>query len=222
MPVPVSISDLSTTAASNSPAGSDNVFPSLDDYLRALSSFIAVLYSGPLVPALGSAALPAYSFTGDTNTGMWSPAADTIAWSTGGTERLRLTSAGALDLGVSGSGAVTGIGNAGGFADSGAWSLYGGRTLLNGSYVQLYGASHATLANVFLVGTNSTERLRIGATGNFSFNGGNLGTSAVGVLSIANGTAPTTSPAACGQLYVENGALKYRGSSGTVTTIAAA
>jgi hypothetical protein len=46
------------------------------------------------------------------------------------------------------------------------------------------------------------------------------GTSAVSVLGIVNGTAPTTSPAGMGQLYVESGALKYRGSSGTVTTIA--
>jgi hypothetical protein len=49
-----------------------------------------------------------------------------------------------------------------------------------------------------------------------------FGTSAARVLAIANGTAPTTSPAGIGQLYVEAGALKYRGSSGTVTTIAAA
>ena len=49
-----------------------------------------------------------------------------------------------------------------------------------------------------------------------------FGTSAAKVLAIANGTAPTTSPAGIGQLYVESGALKFRGSSGTVTTIAAA
>ena len=49
-----------------------------------------------------------------------------------------------------------------------------------------------------------------------------FGTSAAKVLAIANGTAPTTSPAGIGQLYVEAGALKFRGSSGTVTTIAAA
>jgi len=43
MPVPTSITDLSTTAASNSPSGTDAVLPSLDDYLRALSAFIAQL-----------------------------------------------------------------------------------------------------------------------------------------------------------------------------------
>lgn len=35
-------------------------------------------------------------------------------------------------------------------------------------------------------------------------------------------TAPTINPTLGGILYVEAGALKYRGSSGTVTTIAAA
>jgi hypothetical protein len=42
------------------------------------------------------------------------------------------------------------------------------------------------------------------------------------VMVLANATAPTTSPAGCGQLYVESGILKYRGSSGTITTLGAA
>lgn len=41
MPVPTLLTDLSATIASNSPAGSDNVFPDLDNYLRALSGFLA-------------------------------------------------------------------------------------------------------------------------------------------------------------------------------------
>jgi hypothetical protein len=44
-------------------------------------------------------------------------------------------------------------------------------------------------------------------------------TTAAKTIQIANGTAPTANVAG-GQLYVEAGALKYRGSSGTVTTIA--
>ena len=44
-----------------------------------------------------------------------------------------------------------------------------------------------------------------------------------GVVAIGNAlVAPTTNPASGGILYVEAGALKYRGSSGTVTTIAPA
>lgn len=41
-------------------------------------------------------------------------------------------------------------------------------------------------------------------------------------ISIANGTAPTGNPTGGGFLWVESGALKYRGTSGTVTTIAVA
>ncbi len=40
MAVPSSIADLSTTAASNSPAGSESIGTSLDDYLRAIQAII--------------------------------------------------------------------------------------------------------------------------------------------------------------------------------------
>jgi len=44
-----------------------------------------------------------------------------------------------------------------------------------------------------------------------------------GVIGIANaGTIPTSNPSGGGILYVDAGALKYRGSSGTITTIAVA
>ena len=44
-----------------------------------------------------------------------------------------------------------------------------------------------------------------------------------GVIAIANASvAPTENIASAGMLYVEDGALKYRGSEGTVTTIAPA
>lgn len=44
-----------------------------------------------------------------------------------------------------------------------------------------------------------------------------------GVIAIANATlAPSVNPAGSGILYVEDGALKYRGSNGTVTEIAPA
>lgn len=45
----------------------------------------------------GTAAAPAYTFTNDTNTGMFRRAADEIGWSTGGTERLFLLNNGDLE-----------------------------------------------------------------------------------------------------------------------------
>ena len=68
--------------------------------------------------------------------------------------------------------------------------------------------------------TNGTERARIDVDGNLLVGVTDAGTSAAKVLGLANATAPSTSPAGMGQLYVEAGALKYRGSSGTVTTLA--
>ena len=47
--------------------------------------------------ALGAVGTPSYTFTGDLNTGMWSPTADTLAFSTNGAEVARLTSAGYLE-----------------------------------------------------------------------------------------------------------------------------
>jgi hypothetical protein len=50
--------------------------------------------------AAGSASAPAITRTGDTNTGIFFPAADTIAFAEGGTESMRLDSSGNLGLGV--------------------------------------------------------------------------------------------------------------------------
>ena len=58
-----------------------------------------------IVAGLGTAGAPSLTFTGDPNTGIWSPAADTVAASTAGSERLRITSAGLVGIGTSSPGA---------------------------------------------------------------------------------------------------------------------
>ena len=64
----------------------------------------------------GTAAAPAITTSGDTNTGIFFPAADTIAFSEGGAEAMRITSAGDLLLGANSGGgkfSVTGTGSSG-------------------------------------------------------------------------------------------------------------
>lgn len=49
MGVPVVITDLSATAASNSPQGGDSIGTSLDDYLRAISAFVRQLFDTDII-----------------------------------------------------------------------------------------------------------------------------------------------------------------------------
>jgi hypothetical protein len=66
-----------------------------------------------------------------------------------------------------------------------------------------------------------TQALTLSEVGNLLLGGTSDPTSAAKAIVIYNGTAPTGNIAG-GTLYVESGALKYRGSSGTVTTLAVA
>ena len=57
--------------------------------------------SGTITVGTGSAAAPTYSFAGDTNTGIFGPSADVLAFTTGGLERLRINSIGSVGIGKS-------------------------------------------------------------------------------------------------------------------------
>ena len=56
-------------------------------------------FTGTVSHPLGSAAAPTITFTGDTNTGIYSPGADQVAITTGGSERLQIDSSGNVFIG---------------------------------------------------------------------------------------------------------------------------
>lgn len=94
MPVPSLITDLSTTAGSNSPAGTDPIGTDADNYIRAHAAFIAALRDGSKNLEAGTATAPSLAFTGDTNTGIYSSAADTVSIAAGGVRVASFNNAG--------------------------------------------------------------------------------------------------------------------------------
>ena len=68
---------------------------------------------------------------------------------------------------------------------------------------------------------NNGTQLNVSINGNIGFGTATEYGSGQGVIGILNAAVvPSTNPTGGGVLYVEDGALKFRGSSGTVTTIA--
>jgi len=84
-----------------------------------------------------------------------------------------------------------------------------------GTTGEIFRADYGTGYRIIATDTGVFLGENIGFSTTSQFGGGSR------VIGIANATtAPTTNPTNGGVLYVEAGALKYRGSSGTVTTIA--
>ena len=123
----------------------------------------------------GTAASPAIVPTGDTNTGLFFPAADTIAFSEGGTESMRIDSSGNVLVGAT---SITGLTpssssktlvlNSTDANLSGAISYVSNGTAKAYHYVDSDGLfAHQVVSNngqKFY--TNNTERLRIDSSGN--------------------------------------------------------
>lgn len=113
---------------------------------------------------LGSAAAPSFAFTGDLNTGIYSPGADQLAISTNGTQRIFAGSGGNVGIGPSTSlGALIDANTTG--TDSCVIRARNDSTSVyldaNNGYTYLNCFSNHPL----LFGTNNTERARIDSSG---------------------------------------------------------
>jgi hypothetical protein len=80
--------------------GADQLALTTGGTQRLTTDTAAVTSTLPVVHPLGAAATPSITFTGDLNTGIYSPGADQLAISTGGTGRLFVDSAGRVGIGA--------------------------------------------------------------------------------------------------------------------------
>jgi hypothetical protein len=121
--------------------------------------------AGYLITAAGAVGTPALTTTGDTNTGIFFPAADTIAFTEGGAESMRIDSSGNVLVGTTTANSAKFAVNAVPNSTIGAQSAF-----ITGSKTAFAGVNQLPQGQLFVYDTNSTA----GSGGAISF-GGNAG-----------------------------------------------
>jgi len=171
------------------------------DVITLTSGGAATFVTSPTTVQAGTAAAPSITTSGDTNTGIFFPAADTIAFAEGGVESMRIDSAGNMGIGTSSptakvqiftNGAPASSGNmttgmavasaAGSFAINIGADATAQYTWLNSAYIN---SSNTASPMVFMTG--ATERMRIDSSGRLGFPGAASAFGAVTIYGQKNG-----------------------------------
>jgi hypothetical protein len=153
----------------------------------------ALSVTGVTTVQAGTAAAPAITTTGDTNTGIFFPAADTIAFSEGGVEAMRIDSSGNVGIGTSSPTDTSSYGRALDIQSSTGAAIYlrdsdgpttdYGFVAYDSSIDSLTLGSITASTGIMRLLTAGAERARIDSSGNLLVNTTNAG---VGGLSVSN------------------------------------
>jgi hypothetical protein len=237
MPATIKIKNSSTASAV--PTSSDLVQGELAVnvtdkriFTENASGTVVELGTNPSILTLpdGSASAPTLTNDGDTNTGIFFPAADTVGITTGGTERARVDSSGNLLVGTT---SATYSASGRGVIEVGGSSTAIAALKVNGSGAGYFYHDGTNLSNWNLIngalifGTNNTERARIDSSGNLlvgttSFSNSGGGVALASGASGENLKSSATSTGAWGHygLYNGNGRVGLISTNGTGTTYA--
>lgn len=94
----------SATSITNAPAGNiaaTNVQDAINELVAEKVAKSGDTMTGPLSQAAGTAALPSYTFSGNTNTGIYSPGENRVGIATAGAQRVEVNASGNVGIGTS-------------------------------------------------------------------------------------------------------------------------